>query len=246
MHRVCRHPRGRGRRRPPDGLRLLVEAVTRICAAVTKGKAAGGGRPASVSARSRQTSSVARERPRMSSRITGDLVELSDTAAGEAQRTISNAPRALRRQGAAASGTLRRAIDDLETLVMGTAKVIDRTRTRLAGGPPAGVTRLVSLYDPDARPIVEGRLGKPVEFGYKAQSPTTPGARARLRGPLRSTQRRTGCGTPRDRTATQLPAAGQVAHRRRRAHLPQTQLWDGPHPGSTVSRAIRGRGGGRR
>jgi IS5 family transposase len=27
----------------------------------------------------------------------------------------------------------------------------------------------VSLHDPDARPIVKGRLGKPVEFGYKAQ-----------------------------------------------------------------------------
>jgi IS5 family transposase len=27
----------------------------------------------------------------------------------------------------------------------------------------------VSLHDGDARPIVKGRLGKPVEFGYKAQ-----------------------------------------------------------------------------
>jgi hypothetical protein len=27
----------------------------------------------------------------------------------------------------------------------------------------------VSLHDADARPISKGRLGKPVEFGYKAQ-----------------------------------------------------------------------------
>ena len=27
----------------------------------------------------------------------------------------------------------------------------------------------MSLHDPDARPIAKGRLGKPVEFGYKAQ-----------------------------------------------------------------------------
>ena len=27
----------------------------------------------------------------------------------------------------------------------------------------------MSLHDPDARPIVKGRLGRPVEFGYKAQ-----------------------------------------------------------------------------
>jgi hypothetical protein len=29
--------------------------------------------------------------------------------------------------------------------------------------------RRVSLHDQDARPIAKGRLGKPVEFGYKAQ-----------------------------------------------------------------------------
>jgi transposase, IS5 family len=34
---------------------------------------------------------------------------------------------------------------------------------------PDSATRLVSLNDPDARPIRKGRLGKPVEFGYKAQ-----------------------------------------------------------------------------
>jgi len=28
---------------------------------------------------------------------------------------------------------------------------------------------LVSLHDPDARPIKKGRIGKPVEFGYLAQ-----------------------------------------------------------------------------
>ena len=34
---------------------------------------------------------------------------------------------------------------------------------------PDGASQLVSLHDPDARPIKKGRLGKPVEFGYKAQ-----------------------------------------------------------------------------
>lgn len=34
---------------------------------------------------------------------------------------------------------------------------------------PDGATRRVSLHDPDARPIAKGRLGKPVEFGHKAQ-----------------------------------------------------------------------------
>jgi IS5 family transposase len=34
---------------------------------------------------------------------------------------------------------------------------------------PDGASRLVSPHDPDARPIRKGRLGRPVEFGYKAQ-----------------------------------------------------------------------------
>jgi IS5 family transposase len=34
---------------------------------------------------------------------------------------------------------------------------------------PDGASRVVSLHDRDARPIAKGRLGKPVEFGYKAQ-----------------------------------------------------------------------------
>ena len=44
-----------------------------------------------------------------------------------------------------------------------------QTRTRLAGQTPTGATRLVSLHDPDARPIRKGRIDRPVEFGYKAQ-----------------------------------------------------------------------------
>jgi IS5 family transposase len=44
-----------------------------------------------------------------------------------------------------------------------------QTAERMAGGMPAGSRRTVSLHDPHARVIVKGRLGKPVEFGYKAQ-----------------------------------------------------------------------------
>ena len=40
---------------------------------------------------------------------------------------------------------------------------------RLSGQTPPGATRLVSLHDPDARPIKKGRIGKPVEFGYLGQ-----------------------------------------------------------------------------
>ena len=48
-------------------------------------------------------------------------------------------------------------------------EIVAQTRTRLSGEVPDGSTRIVSLHDPDARPIAKGRLGKPVEFGYKNQ-----------------------------------------------------------------------------
>ena len=50
-----------------------------------------------------------------------------------------------------------------------TKRVVAQTRSRLAGVMPESATRLVSLHDFDARPIRKGRVGKPVEFGYKAQ-----------------------------------------------------------------------------
>src|SRR5438105_1349759 len=49
-----------------------------------------------------------------------------------------------------------------------TNRVIAQARTRVDGDQPDGATRLVSLHEPDARPIRKGRLGRPVEFGYKA------------------------------------------------------------------------------
>ena len=57
----------------------------------------------------------------------------------------------------------------MDTILDRAGRVITQTRTRLSGVTPASATRLVSLHDPDARPIAKGRLGKPVEFGYKAQ-----------------------------------------------------------------------------
>jgi IS5 family transposase len=60
-------------------------------------------------------------------------------------------------------------LDDLTVLLARTNHVIAQARCRVNGTQPDGATRLVSLHDPDARPISKGRLGKPVEFGFKAQ-----------------------------------------------------------------------------
>src|SRR5205085_5952898 len=66
-------------------------------------------------------------------------------------------------------GRLRRALTELAVTIGRTGMIIAQTRTRLAGRTPDGAARLVSLHDPDARPIRKGRIDRPVEFGYKAQ-----------------------------------------------------------------------------
>ena len=123
-------------------------------------------------------------------RITGELAGLAERAAADAQRLLTNARRALRRaqlqaeQLAAAGGhdpaagrrrgRLRRAVNDLSDLVDATRRIAAQTRLRVAGITPDGASRRVSLHDGDARPIAKGRLGKPVEFGYKAQVVDNP------------------------------------------------------------------------
>ncbi len=80
-----------------------------------------------------------------------------------------NARRALKRLGNAAPGRLCAIVDSLELTADRVAQIAGQTDKRLRGEIPDGATRLVSLHDPGARPIRKGRLGKPVEFGYKAQ-----------------------------------------------------------------------------
>jgi len=98
-------------------------------------------------------------------RITGELADLAQSAMREAAAVIRNGKRACRAASGQRKGQLRRALADLDTIIERAARVITQTRSRLGGVMPESSTRLVSLHDPDARPIRKGRLGIPVEFG---------------------------------------------------------------------------------
>jgi IS5 family transposase len=92
---------------------------------------------------------------------TGRLLEKSVT---EARRLAGVARRKARGRGAR---TKLHAAERLEELADRCEKVATQIRRRVAGKPIGD--RLVSLADPDARPIRKGKLGKPNEFGYVAQ-----------------------------------------------------------------------------
>jgi len=103
-------------------------------------------------------------------RLNAELAEIAQRAIRDAEAVIRNARRRVRQLGARATGHQRAIIDDLATLSERLGRVATQTRQRVVEGvTPPGATRVVSLHDPDARPIAKGRLGRPVEFGYKAQ-----------------------------------------------------------------------------
>lgn len=102
--------------------------------------------------------------------ITGELARLAELTVGEARAVAVNARRALAPNSSEpVSGRIRRTLEEIDRIAGLAEQIVAQTRTRLAGDIPDGAARVVSLHDPDARPIRKGRLGRPVEFGYKAQ-----------------------------------------------------------------------------
>ena len=103
-------------------------------------------------------------------RLNAELAAIGRASIREAKAVIRNARRRVRELGDQATGRQRAIIEDLATLSERLEAVAAQTRQRVVEGvTPSGATRVVSLHDPDARPIRKGRLGRPVEFGYKAQ-----------------------------------------------------------------------------
>jgi IS5 family transposase len=169
----------------PTDSGLLARAVGKLVRTARRVQAAGGAtatvmtdRRRAAARRMRQIASTLRSRGKLSReessqvirRVTGELASLAQTAAVQATAVLRNGRRAVPKAlNGRVRGRLRRALGELAVTIERTAAVVAQARTRLAGQIPDGTTRLVSLHDPDARPIRKGRIDRPVEFGYKAQ-----------------------------------------------------------------------------
>lgn len=160
----------------PTNSGLLPKAVTKIVRIIKRIKTAGGvtrarlrNRTRSAGRRLREISAFVRRRTDQARddvlATTGRLAELAGRTVGDARRVLTNARRGLRR--GRGSPRLGRIIGELADAI---ETIIDQTRRRLAGAMPARADRVVSLHDRDARPIPKGRIDRPVEFGYKAQT----------------------------------------------------------------------------
>jgi transposase, IS5 family len=96
--------------------------------------------------------------------LTAETGELLERSVKEARRLAAVARRRARGRGARAK---LKAAARLEELADRCEKVAGQVARRVAGEPIKH--RIVSLFDPDARPIRKGKLGKPNEFGYVTQ-----------------------------------------------------------------------------
>jgi IS5 family transposase len=97
-------------------------------------------------------------------RLTGEAGALIERSVREARRLAEHLRRGARGRGAQRKLAAARRLDDLTERA---AKVARQIRQRLAGEKITD--RLVSISDPDARPVRKGKLRAPTEFGYVVQ-----------------------------------------------------------------------------
>jgi IS5 family transposase len=97
-------------------------------------------------------------------RLTGEAGRLVERSIRETRRLAEQLRRGARGRGSHAKLAAARRLDQLTDRA---AKVARQIRQRLAG--ERITDRLVSISDPDARPIRKGKLRSPTEFGYVIQ-----------------------------------------------------------------------------
>lgn len=101
--------------------------------------------------------------------LTAEMAKIASAAVADAAAVVTNARRGLARRGVSAASSTWKLLEEIDALAATLDTIAAQARIRVSGRTPDGSTRVVSLHDVDARPIAKGRLGKPVEFGYKAQ-----------------------------------------------------------------------------
>ncbi|WP_081685452.1 transposase, partial [Candidatus Solirubrobacter pratensis] len=161
--------------RYPTDLGLAQDAARALAREAVKARGLAGAGAPRVKDRSRAIASRLRRvnrsvaartghsRP-LALRLTGEAGELLAASIREARRLVARLRERARGRGAAAK---QAAAARLERFCVLAEKVCTQIKLRLAGKPITD--RLVSISDPDARPIRKGKLNKPTEFGYVMQ-----------------------------------------------------------------------------
>lgn len=151
-----------------DGVRALAREGRKLATRVAERRTAVRDRSRAMGRKLRALTRTIRKRTGEAKRevlaLTEQTGRLLETSITEARKLAATARRRARGRGAQAK---LKAARRLEELADHCEKVCSQIRQRVAGEPITD--RLISLWDPDARPIRKGKLGKPTEFGYVDQ-----------------------------------------------------------------------------
>jgi IS5 family transposase len=164
--------------RYPTDVGLCADAVRVLATAAHKVTAAIPGATKHVVNRSRAVKKRVRAIGRSLRKRTGEAKAAVQTLTEEAAARVATSVRestTLLAQAKASTATAQgvsqkaraKAIAKLEEWITRSGRVVDQIRMRFAGEKIE--SRLVSLFDPDARPVRRGKLSAPTEFGYVVQ-----------------------------------------------------------------------------
>ncbi|WP_324336308.1 transposase [Baekduia sp.] len=194
-----------------DATRVLAREARKVKALAGKGARGVRDRSRSAGQKLRAISrTVARRTGQAKStvlRLTGEAGQLVQRSVDEARKLAQQLRQRARGRGAKAK---QRAADRLDGLADRAEKVARQITQRLAGEKITD--RLVSMADPDARPIRKGKLRSPTEFGYVFQlAEVTENTRRGARGLILPAPTRIGSPNESDllgATAAELRRAG--------------------------------------
>jgi IS5 family transposase len=170
-----------------DAVRVLARAARHVRAAVPTVTRRVQDRSRAVGKRLRALGRTLRRRTGDAKaqvrRLTLETADLARASIGQANRVLAQARRSRARTPRISRAGRARAIASLAQAIDLAERVVEQTRMRFAGQKITD--RLVSLFDPDARPVRRGKLSKPNEFGYVVQlSEVTAHTRRGARGLL--------------------------------------------------------------
>jgi IS5 family transposase len=146
-----------------DAVKVLARAARKIHAAIpglsrkvrNRGRAAGRRIRELNRSLARRTGDAKRE----VQRLTEEVAELAKASVGQARRLLEEAKQAAVSIAGSTQRRAARAIAVLEQMIGLSGKVVEQIRQRFAGEKIT--ERLVSLHDPDARPIRKGKRPNP-------------------------------------------------------------------------------------
>jgi IS5 family transposase len=158
----------------PTDADLLEQAVRKVGGLVRRVKARGAAsrtrfrdRGRAAGRRMKQLARTLRRRTGVAmaevDRLTGEVAQIARQSLEQVQVVARNARRALTRRPG--DGRLARLVGELDETISQTQRLLVQTDQRLAGNRVIA-DRLVSLADPDARPIRKGKPQHPTQFGY--------------------------------------------------------------------------------